>query len=204
MRTTSLSVGLSLVFSIGFAANADSASIESVEAFRAARDGGDYPAARALLSDDPRVWYDGREGEGHPVKLGEGRWKVWDDHFNSTGEVGPWTVDGDTVWAVADETNDYFHLLERRDTPRYRISYFFDEAGKIEGYMISAAEPDAPARPRQDRFEEFETWAIAHHPEEWRYLRPGGELDPTGDRASRTRRLLEMWRAEVGLPPLNP
>lgn len=177
--------------------------VATVEAFRAARDAGDNDLARSFLSDDPRVWYEKHEGPGDPLKLGAGRYAVWDKHFNGRSELGSWTVDGNSVWAVAEETNDYFRLLEREDISRYRITYFFDGEGRIEGYLISAAEPDTPSPPRNDRFEEFEAWARANHPEEWDYLRPGGKLDPTGDRAPRTRLLLEAWRREVGLPPLD-
>jgi predicted enzyme related to lactoylglutathione lyase len=177
--------------------------IERVNAFRAARDAGDHELARGFLSDSPRVWYDSREGEGYPLKLGAGRWKSWDEHFNGSSELGPWTVEANSVWALARETNDYFRLLERADVSRYRITYFFDGEGKIEGYMISAAHPGQPSSPRRDRFEEFEDWVGVNHPQEWEYLRPGGELNPTGDRAPRTRLLLEAWRKEAGLPVLG-
>lgn len=177
--------------------------VDVVERFRAARTAGDYDTARDFLSDDPRVWYDSREGEGFPVKLGAGRYKNWDEHFNSHGELGSWIVEDQMVWSVVEEMNDYFRLLERKDMPRYRITYFFDDTGRIEGYMISAAYPGQPSAPSNDRFDEFEAWARLRHSEEWEYLRPGGKLDPTGDRAPRTRRLLEMWRAEIGLPPFE-
>ena len=177
--------------------------IETVNAFRAARDAGDYELAGTFLNDSPRVWYGAREGEGYPLKLGAGRYQIWDEHFNGRSELGPWTVEGNSVWAVAEETNDYFRLIEREDLSRYRITYFFDGTGRIEGTMISTAHPGQQSPPRKDRFEEFEAWASANHPEEWEYLRPGGELDPTGDRAPRTRLLLEAWRKEVGLPVLD-
>jgi len=184
-------------------AAADSDPRATVEAFRAARDAGDYARARSFLSADPRVWYDSREGPGDPVKLGAGRWSAWDREFNGHGDPGPWTVEGNTVWAVVEEVNDYFRLLEREDRSRYRITYFLDAAGKIEGYLISAADPAKPSPAPEDRSAEFEAWARANHPEEWDYLRPGGELDPTGDRAARTRLLLDAWRREVGLPILD-
>ena len=94
-------------------------------------------------------------------------------------------------------------LIERQDTPRYRITYFFDDHGKITGYMISAADPDHKAPPSVTRFDEFEAWVEANHPDEWDYLRPGGSLDPTGDRASRTRTLINQWRLSVGLPMIE-
>ncbi len=177
--------------------------VDTVEAFRGARKSGDLDTARTYLTADPHVWYEQREGPGKPWKLGAGRWKTWDDHFNSTGDLGPWHVEGRTVWAVATEVNDYFRLTERTDVSRYRISYFFNDAGLIEGYMISAADPDNSDPPSDSRADEFAAWAEANHPREWSYLRPGGKLDPTGDRAARTRALLEIWREEVGLPPIE-
>jgi predicted enzyme related to lactoylglutathione lyase len=177
--------------------------VDTVEAFRAAREAGDHELARSFPGADPRVRYEARAGEGDPLKLGAGRWRTWDEHFNGRSELGPWTVEADRVWAVAEETNDYFRLLEREDVSRYRITYSLDGDGKIEGYMISPADPDRPSPPRKDRFAEFEAWARAEHPEEWQYLRPGGKLDPTGDRAPRTRLLLRAWRKQVGLPALG-
>jgi len=180
-----------------------SPQVRTVEAFRAARKAGDLETARTYLAPDPRVWYDAHEGEGSPWSLGGGRWKTWDTHFRSKSELGPWHVEGDRVWAVAEEWNEYFALIERTDTPRYRITYFMTPDGKIGGYMISAADPDAPDTPSRDRGDEFAAWAEANHPDEWAYLRPGGSLDPTGDRAERTRALANQWRATVGLAPIN-
>ena len=69
--------------------------------------------------------------------------------------------------------------------------------------MISAADPDASGSTMVSRYDEFEAWALANDPEEWESLRPGGRLDPTGDRAPRTRALANRWRASVGLPPIE-
>jgi hypothetical protein len=111
-------------------------------------------------------------------------------------------VEGNTVWAIASESNDYYRLTERKDTPTYRITYYFDDEGLIEGYLISDAHPEKPSPPKQSREEEFEKWAAETYPDEWHYLRPEGKLDPSEDRAERTRALLVEWRAAVGLPPL--
>jgi len=177
--------------------------VKTVQDFRAAREAGDLERARSYLGDDPRVWYDAYAGEGMPWKLGAGRWKTWDMHFNGESKFGPWHVEDDRVWAVVEEMNDYFRLIERRDMPRYRITYFNEENGKIAGYMISAADPDSPGTPMISRYDEFEAWALANARQEWEYLRPGGRLDPTGDRAPRTRALANRWRASVGLPPIE-
>ena len=52
------------------------------------------------------------------------------------------------------------------------------------------------------REEEFQAWARAHEPDEYAYLRPNGRIDPSGDRAPRTRALLLRWREAIGLPEL--
>jgi hypothetical protein len=181
----------------------DVSSVATVESFRAARASGDLEAASAYLAPDPRVWYDEHTGDGLPWSLGAGRWKAWDDHFNGQSDLGPWHAEDGTVWAVATETNDYYRLIERQGESRYRITYFLDDAGRITGYMISAADPDKADPPSDSRFDEFEAWVLANHPEEWADLRPGGRLDPTGDRAPRTRALLNEWRASVGLPRIE-
>lgn len=49
---------------------------------------------------------------------------------------------------------------------------------------------------------EFQAWAKAHEPDEYAHLRPDGRIDPTGDRAARTRALLERWRKATGRPVL--
>ncbi|MCH7878395.1 MAG: hypothetical protein IH914_03655 [candidate division Zixibacteria bacterium] len=172
---------------------------DKVIEFRAAKDAGDYETAKRYMVSDARVWYEEKTGEGMPYTLGAGAWKSWDDHFNSTGGTGDWTVEGNSVWAIATESNDYFRLLERETISQYRITYFFNEQKKITGYMISAAYPGQESPPKVDRFDEFEAWVLEHHADEWEYLRPGGKLDPSVDRAPRTRVLLNLWRAEVGL-----
>ena len=180
-----------------------STNIQTIESFRAARKGGDLDAARSYLADDPRVWYDAKEGEGNAWNLAGGRYKQWDTHFRSDSNPGPWHVEDSTVWRVVEEWNDYYSLIERQDTPRYRITYFFDDDGKIKGYMISAADPDQVSAPSVTRFDEVQAWAKANHPDEWEYLRLGGSLDPTDDRAERTRTLINKWRLSVGLPKVE-
>ncbi len=187
-----------------------SSRIETVERFRAAREAGDLDAARARLAQDPRVWYDKKEGDGRAWTLGAGRYKAWDEHFNSVSTPGPWHTEGDTVWRINEEWNEYYDLIERTDRSRYRITYYLEDApggGRIiKGYMISAADPDAPPRDpgaRRDRLDEIEAWATANDPDEWAYLRPGGKLDPTGDRPQRTRALFNQWRESVGLDPVE-
>lgn len=179
----------------------EAARIAVVEAFVAARERGDLEAARAWLADDPRVWYEAREGEGSTWKLEGGRWAGWDEHFRGTSErETPWRVDGETVWADMVEHNDYFRLTEA-GPGRWRASYFLDGDGLIEGFMVSAVPGAVADRGRRD---EFAAWAREHEPAEAEFLMPGGAIDPTGDRPPRMRALLGRWRAAVGLPPLEP
>jgi hypothetical protein len=174
--------------------------VRTAESFREARKRGDLDAARAYLGDDPRVWYGQREGEGSPWRLEGGRWKGWDDYFNGTSEVGDWTVGDRSISALVWETNDYFRLCEAGPTP-WTLTYFFDSDGRIEGTMVSSA-PEGVEGDRGRR-EEFDGWLKRTHPEEYEYLRPGGNIDPTGDRPQRTRAMLLEWRREVGLPPIE-
>lgn len=177
---------------------ATEAKIAIVEKLRAALAREDYAAAATFLSDDPRVWYEKREGAGSPWRLGAGRWRNWDRHFNGVSTLqGNLEADGDRVWGDFTETNDYYRLTGR-GAGHYRMTWFFDSDGKIAGRMISAV-PGAPERD-PGRFDEFEAWAREHHPEELDYLLPGGRIDPTGDRAPRFRQLLERWREAIGEP----
>lgn len=168
--------------------------------FRAARERGDIDAARAMLSEDPRIWYEQRDGEGSPWNLEGGRWKGWDDHFNSTSDVGAWHVEDDHLWAVVYEMNDYFRLCEAGPSA-WKLTYFFDGDGHISGMMVSGA-PDEHAGDRGRRAE-FDQWLKATHPEEYEVLRPDGSIDPTGDHPERTRDLLHEWRREIGLPTIE-
>ena len=177
--------------------------IETITAFRDARDAGEYDQARRYLTDNARVWYEERYGNGYPVELGRGRYTTWDEHFRSESRLGDWQADSQSVWTVVTEMNDYYRLLERTDTSRYRLTYFFTDDGRIEGYMVSAISPEPLVQSRRDRFNEFREWARSNHSDEWEYLRPEGEFDPTGDRAERTRKLLNQWRESVGLPPIE-
>jgi tetratricopeptide (TPR) repeat protein len=179
--------------------------VETVESFRAAVEAGDYETARLHLSDDPRTWYGSHEGPGSPWTLGAGRWKPWDEEFNGESDLGPWNVGDGRVFAVAVENNDYYRAIERDPSP-WLLTYFIDDQGRIEGRMVSSA-PDGlqPTTERSpDRGEEFDRWLRERYPEEHAYLRPDGRIDPTGDRAARTRARLVEWRREIGLPPLYP
>lgn len=176
--------------------------IARVHAFRAALATDDVAAAHAMLGPDPRLWYDAQEGAGSPWRpgVGGGRWEAWDEHFRGeTERATDWHEERDRVWADMREVNDYYRLTER-GAGFWRATYFFDEAGDIRGFMVSAAE-DAPAP--AGRRDEFEAWAVANHPEEAEYLMPQGSLDPTGDRAPRMRALLNEWRSAVGLTPIH-
>ncbi len=184
--------------------------IQTVENFRAARKSGNLELAQSYLTQDPRVWYEKHEGPGNPWILKQGRYKNWDTHFNGQSDLSPWQTQDQTVYAVAEETNDYYKLLERQSKSRYRITYFFADKSdknnhqpKIAGYMISAADPNKKSPPAISRYEEFKAWALAHEPAEWEYLHPQGKLDPTDDRAPRTRKLANRWRTTVGLPILE-
>lgn len=175
------------------------APIRTVREFRAAEARGDLDAARALLADDPRVWWEERSGQGTPWTLGGGRWREWDEHFRGRGEPQEWRARGDRVEIVILESNDYYALTERGAQP-YLRTYFLDDRGRISGTMVSSAPGTARSA---GRAEEFDAWLRATHPAEAEYLRPGGSIDPTGDRAARTREKLIEWRRAVGLPELE-
>lgn len=176
--------------------------VRTAREFRAALDADDFAAARAMMTDNPRTWYDGREGEGFAWVLGTpGRWHEWDTEFNGVSERGAWVAGERSVSAVAVETNDYFELIGRDPSP-WLHTYFIDDDGLIEGQMISPvpAERD-PTRGERNpgRGDEFDAWYRESYPEEYEHVRPDGRLDPTGDRAAITRKRLVEWREAVGL-----
>ncbi|GAB4321703.1 MAG: hypothetical protein Kow0074_12700 [Candidatus Zixiibacteriota bacterium] len=176
--------------------------IEIAVSFREARDSGDYDTARKFLAVDARMWYEEKSGDGRPIVLGAGPYKQWDEHFGSETSIGPWQSEGNAIWTTVTENNDYYRLLERQDTTRYRLTFYFNDEGLITGYMVSAADANGLNSQRVDRYREFAEWAKRHYPDEWEYLRPNGTFDPAGDRAVRTRELLNKWRESVGLNPI--
>jgi len=171
--------------------------VAQVEAFRALKAAGDYDAARLLMSDDPRRWWGQREGDGSPWTIGKrGRWADWDDHMQSTSEVLEWTAGDHSATLLTAELNDYYRLLER-GPQKVGYTYFLDDAGLLTGYLISSPGPRDPGRT-----DDYLAWATDHEPDELAYLRPGGTIDPTGDRAQRTRAQVNRWRATQALPPI--
>jgi len=176
--------------------------IAAVKTFRGALQRKDYDSARAMMSDDPRRWWEQREGDGAPWTIGgRGRWADWDEHFRSRGEPVRWSIEGDAVTLIVRESNDYYELTER-GPQLTRYVYYLDDDGRIGGLLISGDVEGAVRDP--GRADEFTAWLKAEHPDEYDYLRPGGEIDPTGDRAERTRAMLERWRASAGLGSARP
>ena len=173
-------------------------TLEVVQTFREARESGDLDTARALMSEEPRVWYGEREGDGRPWTLGAGRWKAWDEHFNGSSEVVSIESTIEEVSMVLMENNDYYSLTERGSSP-VRLTWFVNASGLIEGYLVSSVECECPST---SRYDEFEEWGKENAAAELEYLVPGGSVDPTGDRAPRFRALLERWRLDAGLPPI--
>ncbi|MDX1660169.1 MAG: amidohydrolase family protein [Gemmatimonadota bacterium] len=173
--------------------------VDRARTFRARVRAGEYEAARAMMAPDPRRWWETREGEGNPwtVGPGAGPWAAWDQHFESESEVVGWKRNDDSVTAIVRETNDYFRLLER-GWVRNETTYFFDDEGRIEGLLIRAVGDRSPGRTEQ-----FLAWARENAPDTITALMPDGEIDPSGDNPARFRRLLERWREEVGLPPIE-
>jgi len=172
--------------------------LDRVLDFRTLVRAGDYDAARALMSEDPRRWWGEREGEGSPWTIGTpGRWSDWDEEMHSTSKEVEWTVGRDTVSLLVSELNDYYRLLER-GPQLVRYTYFLDRQGRLDGYVIASEGARNPGRT-----DEYLAWAAEREPDELEYLRPGGEIDPTGDRAARTRAQINRWRATVDLPPIE-
>lgn len=173
--------------------------VAHAQRFRTLITKGHYAAARAMMADDARRWFEAREGEGRPWRPGpeSGPWSRWDEHFRSEGEIIEWRTEERSATAVVREINDYFRLLERGSMTN-EITYFFDAEERIEGLLIAAAGERPPGRT-----EEFLAWAREHEPEELGALMPGGEIDPSGDHPRRFRALLNRWRVAAGLEPIE-
>jgi hypothetical protein len=165
--------------------------LERAKLFRSLLEQGRYDDARSLTVDEPRRWFERREGEGSEWIVGAagGPWAAWDDHFNSRGEVIRWEpVDGGAT-VLIEETNEYFQLLDRPPVAN-QITYFIGADGRVEGLLIRGVGDRPPGRTQ-----EFLEWANQNDPEELKELMPGGDIDPSGDHPERFRALLLKWRA---------
>lgn len=174
--------------------------IEHAQRFRQLVASEQWEEARSMMSDDPRRWFESREGSGSVWTVGPegGPWSGWDDEFGSTSTVIEWSAGESSATVRVYEINDYFRLLERGAVTNEN-TYFFNSEGLIDGLLIRAAGERPPGRTR-----EFLRWALENDPRELRELMPNGNIDPSGDHPRRFRILLERWREASGLPALGP
>ncbi len=186
------------LISIGQTSDTLLSLVDRVKEFKSLRKQGDYDAARAMMAPDARRWWNDREGDGRPWRIGaHGPWWAWDEHFRSENEIVEWKEGNRSATKVIRETNDYFRLLERGWVTNETV-YFFDDSGKIEGLLIRAVGERPPGKT-----EEFLAWARLNDPEELALLMPDDEIDPTGDHPQRFRRLLNRWRQASGMEPIE-
>ena len=165
--------------------------IRRVQAYRAVAAAGDTTREATFLTPDARMWFEKKEGEGVPLRAGgDARYAHWDEFFHGKTTYSDWRVRNGAVTALVHETNDFYELLEWRPKP-YRLTWWFDDAGRIREVLLQSVPGKA-----ESRLEEFRAWASLKHPEELEYLMPKGRIDPTGDRAGRFKKLLLEWRAQ--------
>lgn len=167
----------------------------NLEAYRAAKRSGDYATAGQYLADDARIWFGRKEGPGNPLTVRGGPYRHWDKEFNSRSIKKKMKVRGRTLSYVAYENNDYFRLIERQPTPA-RVTYYFDEQGRITGMLYKGLSSKEDRPP--DRRAEFDRWAAERYPG----LLDSPEMEIPNN-PGRWRELLTEWRADVGLPAIE-
>ncbi len=174
--------------------------VRRVDEFRAAKKQGDYDLAATYLADDPRIWFDKKEGPGSLYGPKGGPWKNWDRFFNARSTRDSIHVTDRTVAMEFSEINDFYRLIDR-PAGRYRATYSLDENQRITGVLIEGLTPRSQRPP--DRLAEFQLWAMKHYPQELEFLMPDGGIDPEIERARLWKKLLTEWRAETALPPIH-
>lgn len=167
-----------LLLAVLFAACASQRSMQTVKAFREARDRFDDAAASKYVAP------------GSPLAKG-GAWRHWDEYFHGHTTWSGWTAHGRVVSAYGDEMNDFYRYLDWKVKP-YKMTWWLDENYKVEKQEI---EPDPEKA--TSRLEEFKAWAAKAHPDELEYLMPKGQIDPSADRPERWRKILEEWHATM-------
>jgi hypothetical protein len=171
--------------------------VEKAGDYLAARERGDK-GAETHLAPGARFWFGGLEGPGRPLRE-PGPWAGWDEFFGSELRYEAFGVSERTVTATAWENNDFYRLIERPET-RYRATFWFDERQRIEKLLLVPA----PKEPRAgDRLAEFLSWADREHPGAREELMPEGRIDPDPIKARRWKTLLERWRRDAGLEPID-
>lgn len=167
--------------------------VRTLDAFRAAKESGDYVTAATYLAADARIWFGKKEGEGRPLTAQGGSYKEWDREFKSNSSRKRVRASASEVSYISQEQNDFYRLIDGQMGPA-RITYYFNDDGKIGGmlYRGLAKKGDLPPNRRC----EFERWAAEKYP---------GLLDSEEmqipNNPQRWRELLVEWRAEVGLQP---
>jgi hypothetical protein len=170
----------------------------NLDAYRAAKKRGDYETAGKYLDPDARIWFEKKEGDGHPLRAKGGPWAEWDRYFNAESTREQERVEGRTVTYISRETNDFYRLIERESTPA-RVTCYFDDDGKITGMLYAGLSDDRPP----DRMDAFKAWAAEHYPGQLERIAPGGKINPALENARRWKKLLAEWRADAGLPPVD-
>ena len=167
-------------------------NLRTLEEFRAAKKAGDYALANTYLADNARIWFGSREGPGSPYTAKGGPYKEWDKVFRSSSTRKKPRATRRQVSYISQESNDYYRLLERTMGPA-RITWFFNDDGKITGMLYEGLGGDAPRPP--DRECEFERWVEERYPG----LLESADMEIPKN-PTRWRELLIEWRADVDLP----
>jgi hypothetical protein len=196
MKRASLASRCGVAFLLALGACADQ-RIATVRSFNEATDRGDIAAARAMMAPNARVWYESPTGEGEPWTLGEGGYSAWDEFFHTDKRMlGDYQRDGDAVWALFDETNDYYLLTECTWTRTMLTWFFVSHKNHIRGLLVT--EVGTPV----SKSAEFKAWAKENDPAEFNACYPDGRLDTS--QPQRVKALLLRWRAAAGLTPTDP
>lgn len=192
-------VRLALWFGVGavffLSAGCTHPNVKTLEAYRSAKKSGDYATAATYLSDDARIWFGKKEGDGQPLIVKGGTYQEWDKEFRSTSRKEDVLVTDHQVSYTIYESNDFYRLIDGEMGPA-RLTYYFDESGRIKGKFYRAVTPKVKRAP--NKLDEFKRWAAQNYP---------GLLDSADmnipNQPQRWRELLTEWRADVGLAAIE-
>jgi len=197
MLSTRIIVGLALIGVVTACASRPPIGDPNERTLRRYYKAGSLEEATAELSDDYRLWFEEKSGEG--IGLEEATVLLsWDHELNPRHQIIAMERRGDVIVVRGHEINDFARLINH---PGWRsVSTFrFDEDHKIaeQVYVPDEDQPDMSIF-----LDPPVEWLRANRPEALAEVYPDDRLVLNAENARAWVDLLREWRVETGQPQI--